>query len=331
MNPLYPWTEGAWRQLHARLESLPQALLIHGPRGIGKLDLARRFAQRVLCETPATIQPCGACEGCHWFQAGQHPDYRQVEPESMAAVVEYPDEPPRSAKTAKPSREIKVDQIRELTDFLNIGSHRAKRRLVLFHPAEDLNQNAANSLLKALEESSTNVCLILVSNNYARLLPTLLSRCIRFPVEIPAANQSRAWLAEAQVAQAEHWLAFSGGAPLLARDFAVSDQAEAVSQLLKMLVQGNREGLLAWPATDREQVELMAEVLQKWAYDQVFGSISGEGRFFGKSVAKRSGERRQRHLWLRFARQAGRYRVEARHPLNPKLFLADLIAAMPES
>ena len=85
---MYPWNADAWSQLAARKENLPQALLIHGPRGIGKLDLARCFAQLVLCETPGAKEPCGRCDGCRWFLAGQHPDFRQIEPEALAAPLD---------------------------------------------------------------------------------------------------------------------------------------------------------------------------------------------------------------------------------------------------
>ena len=191
---MHPWTAGAWQQLLNYRENLPQALLIYGRPGIGKLDLARRFAQLILCETPGLDQPCGRCDACRWFQAGQHPDFRQIEPESMAPASEAVEDAPVASRTAKPSQEIKVDQVRELAAFLNIGSHRGRRRLALFHPAEDMNANAANGLLKSLEEPAAGACLVLVSHNQVRLLPTIRSRCIRLPIALPERALSLAWL-----------------------------------------------------------------------------------------------------------------------------------------
>ena len=144
----------------------------------------RRFAQLVLCETPGAQVPCGKCDGCRWFLAGQHPDFRQVEPEALAPL-DLDEDAPAASKTAKPSHEIKVDQVRGLADFLNIGSHRGKRRLALFHPAEAMNANAANSLLKSLEDPASGACFILISDNAKGLLPTVRSRCISLPVAIP--------------------------------------------------------------------------------------------------------------------------------------------------
>lgn len=328
---MHPWTEGAWHQLLARRENLPQALLIHGPRGVGKLDLARRFAQLVLCETPNANVPCGKCEGCRWFLAGQHPDFRQVEPEILAQPQEVDEEAPVAGKGAKPSHDIKVDQVRGLADFLNIGSHRGRRRLALFHPAESMNANAANSLLKSLEDPASGACFILISNNARGLLPTVRSRCISLPVAVPRSTVAIAWLRQEQVADAEDWLAFAGGAPLLAKEYSESDRGERIAQITKILRQGpaGRELLLNWPVPDREQIEILAEVLQKWAYDQAFRAATGSGRYFNFKGSGKTGTPARSRAWIRFARQANRYRVAARHPLNPRLFATDLIGRMP--
>lgn len=329
---MHPWTEGAWRQLLARIDNLPQALLIHGPCGVGKLNLARRFAQFVLCEKPGNAAPCGQCDGCRWFLAGQHPDFRQVEPESLAPPQETDEDAPARSKAAKPSHEIKVDQVRGLVDFLNIGSHRGKRRMVLFHPAETMNPNAANSLLKSLEDPASGACFILVSDNEKGLLPTVRSRCIRLPVAIPETTAAVAWLRHQNVANAEDWLAFAGGAPLLAKDYSESDKGERIAQLTKILRQGagGREQLLNWPVPDRDQIEILAEVLQKWAYDQAFRAGTGAGRYFNFKGTGKTAPASRSQAWVRFAREANRYKVAARHPLNPKLFAMDLIGRMPE-
>ena len=323
---MHPWTADAWSQLTARRENLPQALLIHGPRGIGKLDLARRFAQLILCETPGANEPCGRCDGCRWFLAGQHPDFRQIEPEILSGPQDPAEDAPAPSKTAKPSHEIKVDQVRDLADFLNIGSHRGKRRLALFHPAEDMNANAANSLLKSLEDPASGACFILISDNVHRLIPTIRSRCIGLPLTIPDEVSSLAWLKQEKVEEAANWLSFAGGAPILAKEYAESERGTRIKQVIGLLEQGSREALLAWPVADREQMEVLSEVLQKWAYDQAVSKMPGKRRFFGSNSGKTPSDP---VAWLRFAREAGKYRTAARHPLNPKLFAADLIGRMP--
>ena len=325
---LYPWLQPLWQDLAARRETAPHALLLHGPQGVGKLELARAYAQLILCETEGVTSPCGRCEGCRWFLAGQHPDFRQIEPEALAAPVEPAEDAPAPSKTAKPSLEIKIEQVRELAGFLNIISHRAKRRIALFHPAENMNLNSANALLKALEEPAPGACFILVSNKPQRLLPTIRSRCVSLAAGVPDKADARAWLTENAVEDAEAWLAFTGGAPLLARQLSASARGERIRQLMDLLRHGDRDALMGWNAADRDDIELLSEVLQKWAYDQAFLSFSGKSMFF-KKLSKAPGPA-HRIAWLRFAREAGRFRRAARHPLNPKLFAAEMISALPQ-
>ena len=314
----------------ARQENQPHALLIEGPRGIGKLALARLFAQITLCESPRADQPCQHCEGCRWFLAGQHPDYRQIEPEALAGPQFAPEDAPAAvSKSAKPSHEIKIAQVRQLTDFLNIGSHRGRRRIALFHPAESMNANAANSLLKSLEDPPQGAAFILITNSKMQLLPTIRSRCVCVSMGVPERRQGLAWLEQEQVENAQDWLAYSGGAPLLAQELADSGRGPQIMQLITLLRKGGKASLENWPANSREDLEVLSEVLQKWAYDQVLAEFSRESNFCMSSIPKAGSQSRHRAEWMRFARLAGHYRIAAGHPLNPKLFASDLISRMP--
>ena len=210
-----------WFRLVAKLGRLPHAMLLHGAPGVGKLALAERFAQLLVCEKRGQgTSPCGACEGCRWFLAGNHPDARFLEPEALArhsAVAEEGEEDsPREKK--KPSTEIRIEQVRALAGFVNVVSHRGGRRVAIIHPAEDMNTAAANALLKNLEEPPPNAMFILVSHRPARLLPTIRSRCVPVPVPLPEPQAAAKWLAGQGVKTPERWLAFAGGAPLRALD-----------------------------------------------------------------------------------------------------------------
>ena len=230
--------ENVWKGLVQRLERLPHALLLHGPRGIGKLRLAERFAQLLLCEAgDRRNSPCRVCAGCRWFVAGNHPDARLIEPETIAyedlkygyltefGFLKVCREVVRTrlaeAGKAKPSAEIRIDQVRELGDFLNIGSHRGARRVAIVHPAEDMNAHAANSLLKSLEEPPSNAVFLLVAHRPARLLPTIRSRCVQVPVPLPDAAAARAWLEGQGVRDAARWLAFRRASVRTVRDHSV--------------------------------------------------------------------------------------------------------------
>ena len=322
---MHPWNAEVFESIRKRAASLPHALLLHGPKGVGKLQLAERLAQYLLCEAKdEPRRPCGACEGCRWYLGGNHPDFRRIEPEALSPQAEAPEAEegaapaPATGKKTKPSQEIKVDQVRQLADFLNVVSHRAGRRVALVHPAEEMNANAANALLKGLEEPPGGAMFILVSHRPARLLPTIRSRCVAVPVAIPARDAALAWLQAEGVKEAERWLAYAGGAPLRALEYR--DDASAVERLLQA-IRGRAQVIV----DDRHELEALAEALQKYALDRALSAF-GMPEMFHTGGSNRAGQARE---WLRYARGMGRNRALARHPLNPRLFAAEMLSAMP--
>ena len=193
---VYPWQQGAWQQLQQLRQRMPHAILFHGAAGIGKADFIEHVAQALLCENVrADGHACGECPSCGWFQQQSHPDYRRVRPEAME------DEPgegeegedKKAAKKA-PSKEIKIEQIRALADFMNISTHRQGLRVVVLYPAEALNMPASNALLKTLEEPPPGTVFLLASNGLDRVLPTILSRCRKFAMSMPDHGEALAWL-----------------------------------------------------------------------------------------------------------------------------------------
>jgi len=305
---MHSWNQPILDALAQRLERLPHALLIHGPRGVGKLALAERASQFLLCESPAG-RPCGSCDGCRWFLGGNHPDFRRLEPEALAKEPppELAEEAP-ARRSKQPSIEIKVDQVRELANFLYIGSHRGRLRVAMVHPADDMNENAANALLKGLEEPPAGAVFILVSHRPAQLLPTIRSRCVAIPVPLPPRDAAVEWLSRQGVKEAQRWLAYAGGAPLRAVEHAAKG-APALA-----------------PVDVREGLEPLAEALQKTALDHALLAFGLPAKYQTTSAAVARGKARD---WLAFARQMGEDRLLCRHPLNPRLFSAAMLAAMP--
>ncbi len=110
-----------------------------------------------------------------------------------------------------------IDQVRKISDFLAISSHRGGRRVVMLLPAEALNAPAANALLKMLEEPPHGVAFLAVSDQLDAVLPTILSRCVLLRAPIPSRAQALAWLQSNGVERAETKLAEAGGAPLMRR------------------------------------------------------------------------------------------------------------------
>lgn len=321
--------ENLWEALRNRAERLPHAVLIQGPEGVGKLALAERLAGRLLCESPTELSDaCGRCEGCRWVRAGTHPDLRRLEPDALAenaASAEESERESRGARRAKPSIEIRVDQVRELSDFLYLGSHRGRRRVAIVHPAEAMNVHAANALLKGLEEPPAGAMFLLVSHHPARLLPTIRSRCVVVSVARPEQSAALAWLESItpQVRDAKRWLAFTGGSPRLACEYASGERGARAAPYLEALAHKAADSIPE--ATDRESLESLAEVLQKHAIDQATSALAGRSVY--GTVARHANQGTAAGLaWIEFARYMGRAKALTRHPVNPRLFSAEMIS-----
>lgn len=144
--------------LRKQLQSgrLPHSLLFAGPEGVGKRMLALFLAKAVNCQRTGGIDFCGECTNCRKIDAGAHPDLREIEPDGQF---------------------IKIDQTRELSREVFFTPFEARRRFFLINQAERLKIEAANSLLKTLEEPPGTSHLILMSTRPEELLNTIRSRC----------------------------------------------------------------------------------------------------------------------------------------------------------
>lgn len=336
IQSLYPWQSSAWQQLQQLRERLPHAILFHGPEGIGKTAFAERFAQSLLCQAPATEgHPCGQCDSCGWFAQYSHPDYRRVRPEALdeegAAETEDGDagESKKAGKSARaPSKEIKIDQIRALADFMNVSTHRQGMRVILLYPAEVLNTAAANALLKTLEEPPPDTMFLLVSNSLDRLLPTILSRCRKFALTLPLSEEALAWLREQGVNDADVWLAEQGGAPLAARSLAQTEVRETMDEFLRALAKPGVDGALkAAERLQKTPVTDLAAWLQRWLYDVFSLKFSGRIRYYPRYKKELAALAQQADVsdLLRALKAATERRAIADHPLAAKLFIEDML------
>lgn len=180
MNKEYQWQSEQWRKTVDRLRqgSLPHSLLLTGLPGLGKLDFARHFARSLFCEQPDEQgHSCGQCKSCLLLQAGTHPDYREVMPEDKSKV-------------------IKIDQVRDFCDVMARKSQLGGYRVAIFSPAESMNTNAANGLLKTLEEPGEKTVIMLVSSQAGYLPATIRSRCQKIEFHVPGYDISEKWLKE---------------------------------------------------------------------------------------------------------------------------------------
>ena len=326
MKPLYPWQTESWQALQGLRSRLPNALLIKGAQGIGKLDLAMNFARSMLCEKPqADGAACQECDSCHWFEQDSHPDFRLIQPDALSAAEDAEEKPGGK----KPSREISVDQIRDLSNFANLSAHCGGYRIVVIHPAEAMNQNAANSLLKTLEEPTDKLLFLLVTNKPQQLLPTILSRCLSFTVHTPTREAGAAWLARQGVKNPEQALAQTGFAPLQALGWAESGEgAEERTILLGAIRQPAKLDALALAESLQRSVPVhVIHCLQQWCHDLTSAKLTGAVRYFPEQtdeIIKLAGGVSSVAL-IRFQKELLEARRAAFHPLNPRLFLESLL------
>lgn len=307
---------------------MPHALLVHGPQGIGKAEFGRALAAAVLCEAPREALACGACVSCHWFGQGNHPDFREIVPE--AAAEEDEEEAGGDAREKAKSLVIKIEQVRAVADFLSLSTHRAGFRVLLLHPAEALHPNAANALLKSLEEPPPATLMIMVSDRPGRLLATLRSRCRAVPLGIPPAPAALDWLAKQGVGAPESALAAAGGAPLLALELAQPEEDAFRRRLVAELSKPSGADALAFaPSVDRGAMERFVHWMQTWVHDLVRMRLAGSARHHRDSAsalrARASGG--DLDALLALDRELAQARALAAHPLNPRLVAEHLLLA----
>lgn len=321
---IFPWQTELWRQINAMRQSLPHALLFQGRKGVGKLEFARSLAQGLLCETPLPSgEGCGKCLACGWFTQGSHPDFRSVEPE---ALTEAEDEKP--AKGKKPSHEIKIEQIRELAGLVSLSTHRNGMRVILVHPAEAMNTNAANALLKTLEEPPPHTLILLVTHQAQSLLPTVRSRCLKLAFPVPPLEQSLEWLSQQGVADPAPFLAQAAYAPLAAQDLSADDSQELRQTFLSQLSRPQTLDPIAL-AEKNEKMDLpsMVKWLQQWLYDLIGCRLSGLIRYQPDFAAeiRALAPRISLHAALAFQKELLTAQKFVHHPLNAQLFLEQLL------
>ena len=214
------------RRLRRLLETdrLPHALLFSGPEGVGKRRTAEALAAALLCSSPAAGHPCGTCESCRAFSRGIHPDFFFVVPEAVG----------------KGARSIRIEAMRALGSALARPPELAPRQVALIDDAQRMNEAAANSFLKTLEEPTGDVVFLLVTGMRAALLDTVVSRCLEIPfgpLALPELSEVlRRHGVEAEEAAALAALAdgSAGRALALYAEGALRRREEAVSLLARL-------------------------------------------------------------------------------------------------
>ncbi len=286
--PLAPWLQ---RQLQAALGQRGHALLLAGPSGLGQYDLALALARGWLCEHPSAQGACGVCGSCHAIDVRTHADLCVLLPETLSLELGWPlDEATQKKlddKERKPSKLIRVEAARGAVSFTQFTRARGSTKVVLVYPAERMNVESANTLLKTLEEPNGVVRLVLATEAADQLLPTIRSRCQTHPMVWPNQDEAVAWLLEqvnldgkssATLEQARVWLQAAGGRPDDALDWARSGlDAQAWLALPQALARSDWSLLVSWPAGRQ------LAVLQKLCHDLMAHASGAAPRYFPAS------------------------------------------------
>ncbi|ASJ74866.1 DNA polymerase III subunit delta' [Granulosicoccus antarcticus] len=216
LTPCPPWLreDGAALMERSRQGRLPHALLLNGIDGIGKRAFAQWLAESLLCRKRTETGACGSCESCRQLLAGSHPDFRKLVPEGANAT-------------------IKVDPVRELVEWLQLTASEGSYRVALLEQADTLNRNAANSLLKTLEEPGDHAVLILSATRTGALPATIRSRCQKITLKMHDRPAAIEWLSQNMEGAAETALLEAGGGPYAALNMQNKEFQDARELLLK--------------------------------------------------------------------------------------------------
>jgi DNA polymerase III subunit delta' len=260
------------------------ALLLVGAPGVGALEAQLTLAQAWLCEArPAgdpPAPPCGVCAACRLVQARTHADLRLLLPEAQRVARGWEgggdaDAAGEGGGKRKPSRWIRIAEVRAAIDWIVTTTARGRAKVLVLHPAEALQWEAASALLKTLEEPPAGARLLLSCSDPDRLLPTVRSRCQRIVLPAPAAEGAAAWLRERGVAEPAVLLAATGGRPLEALALhAAGIDAAAWAALPRALAAGQAQAWAGWP------LPRALDALHKLCHDLMAITVGGPPRYF---------------------------------------------------
>jgi DNA polymerase-3 subunit delta' len=303
-----PWLEPLRAQVEraAARGRLPHALLIHAAPGLGGELLAAWIAAFVLCDSRAEA-PCGRCATCMLVAAGNHPDLLWIAREEDA-------------------KQLLIDQIRVLCDQLSLKSYRGGYKVAVVSSADLMTEQAANALLKTLEEPPPQSLVILCSARPSRLPATIVSRCQRLTIPTPPREAALAWLATQEPGDWARILDFAAGAPLRALEMKAGAFEEIDADMRQVFARLARRELdipttvERWTdRTGKALLETRLEWIETWITDSVRSALSGAA-----DLQSQRGIRKIRGLYG-VLDQARGMRLELSTSLNAQLAAEELL------
>ena len=331
-------TPPAWiqRQLTTLLHQRGHAWLLAGPSGLGQYRLGLEMVRAWLCDKPvldgANAGACGQCASCHAIEVRVHTDLLVLMPETLMLELGWPlsedAQKKIDDKERKPSKEIRVEALRDAVEFAQRTSGRGRGKAILVYPAERMNAISANTLLKTLEEPPGDLKFVLASESTHQLLPTIRSRCLGHAMQWPSQAESLQWLQGQGLSPqvAEILLRASGGRPQDARDaFANGMQPAAWEALPKAMQRGDIAAVKDWSAFQ------VVDALQKLCHDLSALAVGAEPRFFATQslpapAPAKPGAKPTPSVLENWGRSLAATRRVVEHPFNAGLMQEALVA-----
>lgn len=342
MTELLPWHA----DMFATWQQLPQhahAYLLIAPEQTGGEALLHQLSASVLCDSPTELrQACGVCASCQLITAHSHPDHRVIRPSILDVNHDI-----EELRPEKPSKEIGIAQIRDLANMVNQTSHRGGQRVVIIYPAHKLNTNAANALLKTLEEPPANTLFLLLAHDVRQILPTIISRCQRINARAPQTDDAVAYLSQ-HYGHNPHWaeyLATENNAVMRVAQLHNSDYFTLQQQFIHALALGAQTSALKLAEQfekhikDADKARLTGEPhsvdmsvvitwLQRWGHDVLsVAQSAAKPRYYPNqyNAIEPLAAKIDPIKWHTWQQQLAVEQRTSDHPLNLKLWLEKLL------
>lgn len=366
-----------WNDIYQRFlnNKLHHALLFNGQIGLGKFNFAYELAKTLLCENHQSHQnhqnnnnnnliatACNNCKSCQLFNTNNHPDLRLVIPENLQNNIlenkntksEKNDKNDKSEKKSTSfSKNILIEQVRELSDFLVLTTNRKGLRIIIIYPAETMNNNCANALLKSLEEPLPQTLFLLITNKIGQLLPTLKSRCEIINFALPNQQNTLSWLkllpniANKNNTEINSALAYCNQSPLLAGQILNTNflnNTTWLKQFLQALEKPKQIDFIALSAIIEKESKnsdsnainsamnfsliLLCDVLQKWLVDLILLYYFNNNKYFINYKKSQQELIKNTNInikkLLQFWNEVIILKKQSLQPLNSRIFIEDL-------
>jgi DNA polymerase-3 subunit delta' len=280
-----PWLTGLQQSLNDAIETdrLGHAVLIQVDPGLGGEWLATWLAARLFCSAPSATKPCGTCLDCRRVVSDEQPDLMRLSP-------------------IEESKEIRIDQVREMAAELALTGHGRGRKIAVITPAERLNRNAANALLKTLEEPAGSSLLLLVTGEPSRLPATVQSRCARVGISVPPIEELEDWL-RARAGNGIDWKAVMsaiGPRPFLALQAeaeAIADLQRETARALDQVASGALDPVETAEAWGKEDFALRINCIENWLVTRIRDWATGKRQAQAEALFAALDDAREARQW----------------------------------